>query len=140
VRVEKTAVPSAVVFPKKPPSVLIVDDDVSLRKLFVTVLSRSGFDVDCACDGADGFDRIQAKDYAVVLLDLMMPNVNGFELLARLEREMPAVLQRIVVTTAVNNKIVDTVDRTKIHGVIRKPFDIDDLVAVTMRCASRNNA
>lgn len=116
-------------------SVLVVDDDQALRGLFKSLLAREGFDVDSAADGGDALDRLKRRNYSVILLDLMMPNVNGFELLDRIERDSPSLLPRVIVMTGVNQRTIAKVDTSKVWGLIRKPFDIDDLVSSAIACA-----
>ena len=116
-------------------SVLVVDDDLALRGLFKNLLSRKGFDVDSATDGRDAFEHIAHQNYAVILLDLMMPNISGFELLERIERDSPALLPRVIVMTGASQRAVAKVDTSKVWGLIRKPFDIDDLVSSAIACA-----
>jgi two-component system nitrogen regulation response regulator GlnG len=125
-----------------PPSaarqVIVVDDDPGLRTLFIAMLERKGFTVDVAPDGRAAYDQIARNAYSVILLDLMMPDVNGFELLERLARECPSLLSRVIVMTGASRRVVQTLDTASIWGRIRKPFDIDDLVtAVTACCDGR---
>lgn len=113
----------------------MIDDDPGLQGLFLTLLERDGFTVDCAPNGRMAFEYLKRGSYSVILLDLMMPDVNGFELLQRLERESPALLRRVIVMTGAAQRIVESVDTTRIWGLIRKPFDIDDLVGAARHCA-----
>jgi DNA-binding response OmpR family regulator len=115
--------------------VLVVDDDLALRTLFVALLERNGFVVDLATDGMTGFDRISRYDYAVILLDLMMPGVSGFELLARLSDHNPGVLSRVIIMTGATRRTIQVLDIAQVWGLIRKPFDIDELVASVMACS-----
>ena len=115
--------------PSSGTSVLVVDDDQALRGLFTTLLSKNGFEVDTAADGRIAFDQIHRHNYSVILLDLMMPAVSGFELLARLERDSPALLEKVIVMTGASQRAVQDLDMSHIWGLIRKPFDIDDLVS-----------
>jgi len=64
----------------------------------------------------------------------MMPDVNGLELLDRLGRESPALLRRVIVMTGAAQPLVDEVDTSRIYSLIRKPFDIDDLIAQVRGC------
>jgi len=116
-------------------SALVVDDDAGLQGLFVTLLGRDGFTVDCASDGRIAYECLKRNSYSVILLDLMMPEVNGFELLHRLERESPSLLPRIIVMTGVSQRVIETLDISRVFGLIRKPFDIDDLVRSARACA-----
>jgi DNA-binding response OmpR family regulator len=122
---------------------LVVDDDFALRGLFTTLLARKGFSVDLAADGRIAFDQLSTHTYSVILLDLMMPEVNGFELLDRLERDSPALLERVIVMTGVAQRQLDLVDVSRVWAVIRKPFDINHLVSSAIACSegrSRGNA
>jgi len=121
--------------PGSGPAVLVVDDDQALRGLFMTLLSKSGFEVDTANDGRVAFDQIHRHPYSVILLDLMMPEVNGFELLERLQRDSPALLSRVIVMTGASQRSIQNLDTTRVWGLIRKPFDIDNLVSSTLACA-----
>lgn len=120
--------------------VLVIDDDPSLQKLFVTLLRRQGFDVDCASDGFEGIARLKQRNYNAVLLDLMMPKLSGFEVLQQLERDSPEMLERVIVTTGVSSRIIETIKTDQIYALIRKPFDIDDLIDTTRRCAATQRA
>jgi DNA-binding response OmpR family regulator len=117
------------------PNVLVVDDDLALRGLFTTLLTKKGFAVDTATDGRTAFDQLQHHTYSVILLDLMMPDVNGFELLDKLQRDSPTLLDRVIVMTGASQRSIESLDTTRIWGLIRKPFDIDQLVSSTMACA-----
>ena len=122
--------------PSRKWSVLVVDDDPALQGLFQTLLVRDGFAVDCAPNGRVAFEYLRRGSYSVILLDLMMPDVNGFELLDRLERDSPRILRRVIVMTGAAQRILDTLDSSRVWGVIRKPFDIEHLVHAARECAA----
>jgi CheY-like chemotaxis protein len=117
-------------------SALVVDDDPGLQGLFSTLLGRDGFAVDCAPDGRQAFEYLKRGSYSVILLDLMMPGVNGLELLDRLERDSPALMRRVIVMTGAAQRVVDNFDAKRVWGFIRKPFDIDELMQSTKDCAA----
>lgn len=117
-------------------SALVVDDDPGLQGLFFTLLGRDGFAVDCAPNGRLAFEYLKRGSYAVILLDLMMPDVNGFELIERLERESPSLLRRVIVMTGAAQRVVENLDDSRVWGVIRKPFDIEELTLCARRCAA----
>jgi DNA-binding response OmpR family regulator len=121
--------------PDSVPNVLVVDDDQALRGLFTTLLTKKGFAVDTATDGRVAFDQLQRHTYSVILLDLMMPEVNGFELLEKLRRESPTLLDRVIVMTGASQRSIESLDTSCIWGLIRKPFDIDQLVSSAQDCA-----
>lgn len=106
---------------------LVVDDDRAIRELVKKLMVRQGFIIDTAADGQDAWLLIAGNLYDAVLLDLMMPNLNGFDLVDRLRRDKPSLLPRIVIMTAFSRAgkipIVEGV-----HSVLRKPFDIGELL------------
>jgi two-component system cell cycle response regulator CpdR len=116
-------------------NVLVVDDDQALRGLFTTLLTRKGFTVDTANDGRIAYSQLQRHTYSVILLDLMMPDVNGFELLEKLGRDSPTLLDRVIVITGASQRSIESLDTSRVWGLIRKPFDIDQLVSSTVACA-----
>src|ERR1044072_134933 len=117
--------------------VLVVDDDAALRQMFIPLLRRNGYAVDAAHDGNEGLSRIRTCDYCAVILDLMMPITSGFELLEILEREQPQTMQRIIVTTGVSRNDLSKLDSTKVFALIRKPFDIHELLQKVGECSEK---
>jgi CheY-like chemotaxis protein len=119
-------------------SVLVVDDDRAIRSLLEALLLRSGASVDSACDGREAIERLKTETYAAIILDLMMPAVDGFEVLEHVRSNAPELLSRIIVLTAVSQKRLDTLAQYtgNIWGVIRKPFDLNELMASVTACAT----
>lgn len=114
--------------------VLVVDDDAQTRALLGSLLARHSLAVDFADDGGSALALIQNNKYSVVLLDLLMPGTDGFAVLDRLhEPGMPSPV--VLVITGADRAVVDTVDSNRVHGVVRKPFDPDDLAALVVACA-----
>jgi sigma-B regulation protein RsbU (phosphoserine phosphatase) len=117
--------------------VLVVDDEPAIRALLKKIIERRGYEVDDARDGAEAIDLLRDNDYDLLLIDLMMPNVSGFELvdhLAKLERvPRPAV---IVITAAAESTPLRLLDPAIVHSVVRKPFDIDVVADLVDAAAS----
>lgn len=107
--------------------VLVVDDDRAIRDLVKTLVARHGFVIDAANDGTEAWTLIAENVYDAVLLDLMMPSMNGFDLVDHLRRERPSLVPRIVIMTAFSRggkmPVVEGV-----HSMLRKPFDIGELL------------
>jgi CheY-like chemotaxis protein len=119
--------------------VLVVDDDAAIRQMFITLLHRNGYAVDDASDGRQGLLRIRSDEYDAIILDLMMPVVSGFEFLEAIARDMPATMQRIIVTTGASRNDLKTLDVSQIFALIRKPFDIHELLRKVGECSSKEN-
>lgn len=117
-------------------AVLVVEDDEALRTLFLALLTRRGWHVDCVSDGGQALQRLARSTYSVVLLDLMMPVISGFDVLARLEQDDPPMLRKVIVTTGVSLRDLDKIDSSKVFAVLRKPFDINVLVSTIEACAA----
>ena len=115
---------------------LVVDDDRGVRAFFDTLLEKDGFEVDLAANGRQAYEYLRRGSNSVILLDLMKPEVNGFELLERLQRESPALLRRVIVMSGASPSMVDLIDGRRVWGVVRKPFDIHDLVRSATACAA----
>ena len=116
--------------------VLVVDDDRAIRALVAKIVERAGFEVDTAADGAEALALLEERDYGVLVVDLMMPKVDGFEVVARVGRmqgRRPAV---IVVTAAAESVALRKLDGSVVHSVIRKPFDINVLGDLITAAAS----
>src|SRR6266699_758623 len=83
-----------------PGRVLVVDDDESIRLLIHRLLARSGFAVETASDGGVALDMISKDGYDALVLDLMMPHIDGFTVLRQLIETNPELVSRTVVATA----------------------------------------
>src|ERR1039458_6093382 len=70
-------------------SILVVDDDPQVRKLFDQVLNKAGYSVYGACNGLEAKALIQRVHFDVIILDLNMPEMDGFEVLTFARSEMP---------------------------------------------------
>jgi CheY-like chemotaxis protein len=116
--------------------VLIVDDDEPIRKLLSVVLRRRGVVSDLSADGAEAWGKLERCRYSLILLDLMMPRMNGFELIEKLGALDPAVRPSIIVLTA--GARPENLPQNTVLAIVRKPFDVDiiaDVVVATLSSA-----
>jgi len=116
------------------PRVLVADDDQSIRQLLCTIVRRERFEVDCVADGAEAIAKLEQNSYAVILLDLMMPRVSGFDVIEHLKQHPPAVKPVVLVITAYADQRFKEVDASIVAGVLRKPFEIADLGGIVRLC------
>jgi DNA-binding response OmpR family regulator len=119
------------------PRILIVEDDTAIRTLLTAALRREPLEVHTAPDGLAGLELVRANAYAVILLDLMLPRVSGYEFLERFEAlldgETPAPV--VMVMTAFDATAVKRLGSMRVQAILHKPFDIERLVEMTRDCA-----
>lgn len=116
--------------------VLVADDDPSIRQLLCTIVRREHLDVDCVSDGQEAIDRLREHDYTVILLDLMMPRVDGFGVIEYLRHHPPKNKPVVLVITAYADQRFKKVDPNIVAGVIRKPFEISELGDIVRLCVT----
>jgi DNA-binding response OmpR family regulator len=117
------------------PTILIVEDDDAIRALLMAALQREPFEVHAAVNGADALNLTRHTDYAVILLDLMMPTLNGVEFLKAFNECGPRSRTVVFVMTAFDDVMVRHIAPNLVHGIIRKPFDVPQLVAMVREVA-----
>lgn len=112
-------------------TVLVVDDDQDLRSLLALVLEEEGYHVETAADGQQGLDAVNREMPDLILLDMKMPVMDGWEFAkefrARFERQAPIV----VLTAAADAK--KRAEETGAVDWIGKPFDLDTLLNIVGR-------
>jgi CheY-like chemotaxis protein len=119
--------------------ILVIDDDLAIRVLLQAVLRRMKFNVELAEDGAAGLDKLQQNSdgqFNLILLDLMMPRLNGYEFIEQIARRYPENKPHIVVFTAAGKRGVDKIPDAAVCNSILKPFDLDKFIDVIAECVN----
>ena len=116
------------------PRVLVVEDDVAVRSLLSAVLTRQGLDVESASDGMDGLEKLEHGSFDLILLDLMMPRVNGLQFLDAL-KDQPDAPPVLVMSAA--TEYFQGLNGKQVTAVIRKPFDIHELADIVRGALER---
>ena len=108
--------------------VLVVEDAPRLRRYLSQSLVRAGYAVDAAADGREGLLQAETHDYDVVVLDLMLPGLDGLDLLGRLRQRRAQVC--VLILTAMDT-VQDRVDglRRGADDYLVKPFALEELLA-----------
>jgi len=112
-------------------NVLIIDDNEQITKMISSFLDMSNHDCTVVNDGKEGLELIKTKQYDSIVLDLAMPEFDGFEILDTLKTEDPSQISKIIILTA-SSIPLETVKKFKELGVsscLQKPVDIDQLLS-----------
>ncbi len=112
------------------PKALVVEDDDAIRALLVAALRREPMQIDTADDGLEALELCETNEYAVIVLDLMMPRFNGFEFLEVFRKRSPPPPTAIIVITAFDDLVLGSLSPSHVHAIVRKPFDVPQLVAM----------
>ena len=115
--------------------VLLADDDHAIRQLVTTIMRRERLPIDAAVDGLEAIELLKRHEYAVILLDLMMPRADGFGVIDYLAKHPPSSKPVVLVITAYADQKFKEVNPDIVAGVIRKPFEVADLGALVRLCA-----
>lgn len=83
----QTGIDRQIAGPVMPAKVLVVDDDATNRKLLVTLITHMGHQVFEACDGREGLEMVRAKQPQLVISDILMPTMDGYEFVRRLRAQ-----------------------------------------------------
>lgn len=111
------------------PSILVIDDEARIRDACVIVLSEKGFHVAAAPDGQEGLRMIKEKHYDIVLVDLMMPNISGFDVVAEVRSHHPDTVVIVITGYATLEHSIEAMKKGA-FDFIPKPFTPDQLRAV----------
>jgi two-component system cell cycle response regulator DivK len=116
------------------PTVLIIEDDEKSRRLLCDVLSYHGFAILQADRGEEGMELLESSDVAVVLMDIQLPGISGFEALARIRASEALRDTKVVAVTA---SVMDT-DRRRIldagfDGYVPKPVNLRELLGTVQK-------
>jgi len=114
--------------------ILVVDDDAAILRLVSTILRRERYHVDTASGGKEALSKIELTQYDVVVLDLMMPEVSGLDVLRRLNVRFPEI-KCVVLMSAASPLEIARLITPNVFAALRKPFDdIDHLITAVREC------
>jgi DNA-binding response OmpR family regulator len=109
------------------PKVLVVDDEPMVREVLTRYLAREGFEVSTAADGEEALDRIPDVEPDLVLLDLMLPRVDGFEVFRRLREDRPTPVIMLTARGEATDRVVGL--ERGADDYVAKPFSPREVVA-----------
>jgi sigma-B regulation protein RsbU (phosphoserine phosphatase) len=116
--------------PERPPTVLVVDDEADISTILTLTFRRAGFQVTTARDGLEALEALEQALPDAVILDVMMPRLDGFETLRRI-REQPRTRELPVIMLTAKSRVADRM-RGFDHGAddyVGKPFEPPEILA-----------
>ncbi|HET9575559.1 MAG TPA: response regulator, partial [Nitrospira sp.] len=121
--------------------ILLIDDSLSIRKFVGRMLETAGYEVDTAVDGEEGLRKASAKNYRLILTDLEMPKLNGYEVIQAL-RSRPQTQQTpiIVMTTRAGDKHRQMALNVGASSYIAKPVEERALIQELERWIGQESA
>ncbi|HMB70148.1 MAG TPA: response regulator [bacterium] len=115
--------------PGGPPRILVVDDEPPIREILKFQLENAGFEVACAEDGAEGLQMVEERPPDLVLLDLMIPQMDGYEVCRRLKRDYSTRHIPVIILTArgeLDEKLKGL--ESGANDYVTKPFSVPELL------------
>lgn len=107
--------------------ILIIEDDVDINNLLSEILKNANYETDSAYTGREGLLLLKMKEYDIVLLDLMMPNMTGEEVINEIRKNNKIPI--IVISAKIDKETKINVLKMGADDFIKKPFDPDEVIA-----------
>lgn len=112
--------------------ILIIEDDEEMCEELIKFLEDEDYSSDVAYDGEEGMRFIKEDGYAIILLDLKMPGINGYEILKYIKEEYPATKVLVLTGSPIDREILNDYKNTTLKladSVINKPFDAERVLS-----------
>ena len=110
------------------PKILIVDDEARMRDSLKILLSNEGYNIQTGCNGKEAIECLNKDSYDIVLLDMIMPGMNGHQVMDFIKSHYPDTLVIIMTGHASVESAVECL-KMGAHDYLRKPFDFEQLLA-----------
>jgi two-component system nitrogen regulation response regulator NtrX len=102
-------------------SILVVDDNIMMRKLIINLFSRDEFAFDEASDGREGLDKMSDNHYDLVITDIVMPKMEGIEMILQAKRSFPGI--KIIAISGGEPYYLYLAKKLGIQGIFTKPLN-----------------
>jgi DNA-binding response OmpR family regulator len=116
---------------------LVVDDDDPIRTMLAKVVERQNLQVDTARDGVEAIERIDEDGYSVIVLDMMMPRIDGYGVLQHMQAHHPDKLRCTIIASAVPESEILRKFEMPVYRIHAKPFDMAKLIEDINTCTAR---
>jgi len=122
-----------------PPRILLVEDDQDLAAFMSSVLRANGFDVTVAPDGKAGLEALEQRRYALIVLDLMMPGMDGIEFRLR-QRQHSSQWNTPALVVSAHYNVENLAQSVGAEGCLTKPFTGEDLIGAVHDVLAATNS
>jgi DNA-binding response OmpR family regulator len=112
----------------EPHSILIVDDEPSVAKTVKFILDAEGFESTIVFSGEDCLKKMEEEEFDLILLDIMMPKMNGWQVFEELQKRKPKTKVAFLTVIRYSNAVKEKLEKEGLADFINKPFNNEDLV------------
>jgi DNA-binding NtrC family response regulator len=109
------------------PEILVIDDEEGIRKLLATILTEKGYNVDTAANGEEAIRKANEKVYNIALIDIMLPDISGVELLTQIKEAKPRTRKIIMTGNPSFQNAVEALNRGA-DAYVMKPLDVEKML------------
>lgn len=121
----------------EPKSVMVVDDEPTVAKTVEFLLKAEGFKTEVVFSGDDCLKKLESGSFDVVLLDIMMPKMNGWQVFEEIKKRHPEQKVAFLTVIKYSDAMREKLAKDGLAGFITKPFDNEDLINRVRHIASR---
>ena len=109
-------------------NILIVEDNELNMKLFYDILTYQKYSADKAIDGQQAYEKIKNNNYDLIILDIQLPKMSGFQVLDKLNKENIPIPPIIIASACAMDEDKKLAQKYNIHTYITKPIDINNFI------------
>jgi DNA-binding NtrC family response regulator len=109
------------------PEILVIDDEEGIRKLLATILTEKGYNVDTAANGEEAIRKANEKVYNIALIDIMLPDISGVELLTQIKEVKPRTRKIIMTGNPSFQNAVEALNKGA-DAYVMKPLDVEKML------------
>lgn len=120
------------------PRILVIEDNVTTSRSLVLFLRTAGYDIECAFTGSDGLERASSNRFSLILLDLMLPDISGFDICKSVRKTSQVPIVMLTARSA-DEDVVKGLELGA-DDYVCKPFSAAVLMARIGRCLQRRSA
>jgi two-component system, chemotaxis family, chemotaxis protein CheY len=117
----------------RPSTVLVVDDDPDILEALSEILEAEGFEIRRARNGKEALDRLEPDAPQLILLDLMMPVMDGWEFAQRMRQRPPEIARIPIIVLSADRNVGSKASDLGAVGHLAKPFELNDLLELVRR-------